>query len=254
MQLLFQPTASLPMCQWLMDQVPLGNKTPRPGYARQIWCPACCGLLQYPLALNSGHVLVESMVVEGICFSFWRIFYQLSRYENPRRSPGFPQWMCWGWKEWEDCPLSLCEWDGLQGCEIVSPGSPAERSKPLKTHGHVVEHVGGRGGERWLKSFCNLEMFTSIWTIYDEKLHWLLPFGNCKVFHTSLVCRVVLKVVSDSYPPRVEFQWYNKSGILVFYQNLLYNEIWTSLYIPKYQVTNWPLVTLCCFKDSKSPF
>ena len=75
MQLLFQPTASLPMCQWLMDQVPLGNKTPRPGHARQIWCPACCGLLQYPLALNSGHVLVECMVVEGICFSFWRIFF-----------------------------------------------------------------------------------------------------------------------------------------------------------------------------------
>ena len=62
------------LCQWMMDQVPLGNKTPRPGYARQIWCPACSGLLQYPLALNSGHVLVECMVVEGICFSFWRIF------------------------------------------------------------------------------------------------------------------------------------------------------------------------------------
>ena len=186
--------------------------------------------------------------------AFGDFFYQLSRYKNPRRSPGFPQWMCWGWKEWEDCPLSLCEWDGLQGCEIVSPGSPAERSKPLKTHGHVVEHVGGRGGERWLKSFCNLEMFTSIWTIYDEKLHWLLPFGNCKVFHTSLVCRVVLKVVSVSYPPRVEFQWYNKSGTLEFYQNLLYNEIWTSFYIPKYQVTNWMLVTQCCFKVSKSPF
>jgi len=48
-----------------MDQVPLGNKTPRPGYARQIWCPACRGLLQYPLSLTSGHVLTECMVVEG---------------------------------------------------------------------------------------------------------------------------------------------------------------------------------------------
>ena len=53
------------LCQWLMDQVPLGNKTPRPGYGRQIWCPACRGLLQYPLALTSGHVLLECMVVEG---------------------------------------------------------------------------------------------------------------------------------------------------------------------------------------------
>ena len=55
------------LCQWLMDQVPLGNKTPRPGYARQIWCPACRGLLQYPLSLTSGHVLTECMVVEGTC-------------------------------------------------------------------------------------------------------------------------------------------------------------------------------------------
>ena len=53
------------LSQWLMDQVPLGNKTPRPGYARQIWCPACKGLLENPLALTSGHVLLECMVVEG---------------------------------------------------------------------------------------------------------------------------------------------------------------------------------------------
>ena len=53
------------LCQWLMDQVPLGNKAPRPGYARQVWCPACRGLLDVPLALTSGHVLLECMAVEG---------------------------------------------------------------------------------------------------------------------------------------------------------------------------------------------
>ena len=53
------------LCQWLMDQVPLGNKAPRPGYARQFWCPACRGLLDVPLALTSGHVLLECMAVEG---------------------------------------------------------------------------------------------------------------------------------------------------------------------------------------------
>ena len=54
---------------WIMDQVPIGNKTPRPGYARQIWCPACRGLLETPLALTSGHVLLDCMVVEGTCQS-----------------------------------------------------------------------------------------------------------------------------------------------------------------------------------------
>ena len=48
-----------------MDQVPLGNKMPRPGYARQFWCPACKGLLENPLALSTGHVLMECMAVEG---------------------------------------------------------------------------------------------------------------------------------------------------------------------------------------------
>ena len=52
---------------WIMDQVPIGNKTTRPGYDRQIWCPACRGLLETPLALTSGHVLLECMVVEGTC-------------------------------------------------------------------------------------------------------------------------------------------------------------------------------------------
>ena len=54
------------LCQWLMDQAPIGNKAPRPGFARQIWCPACRGLLDEPLALTSGHVLLDCMVVEGI--------------------------------------------------------------------------------------------------------------------------------------------------------------------------------------------
>ena len=51
--------------QWIMDQAPLGNKTPRQGFSRQIWCPACRGLLDTPLALSSGHVLLECMAVEG---------------------------------------------------------------------------------------------------------------------------------------------------------------------------------------------
>ena len=62
--------------QWIMDQVPIGNKAPRPGHARQFWCPACRGLLENPLALTSGHVLLECMAVEGtscprfFCFIF----------------------------------------------------------------------------------------------------------------------------------------------------------------------------------------
>ena len=69
------------VCQWLMDQVPIGNKAPRLGYARQIWCPACRGLLVNPLALTSGHVLLECMVVEGTLIGN-SSFYNLSRYKN----------------------------------------------------------------------------------------------------------------------------------------------------------------------------
>ena len=50
-----------------MDQVPLGHKAPRPGYARQFWCPTCRGLLENPLALSTGHVLLECLAVEGTC-------------------------------------------------------------------------------------------------------------------------------------------------------------------------------------------
>ena len=60
------------LTQWIMDQVPLGNKAPRPGFARQFWCPACKGLLVNPLALSSVHVLLECVAVEGICK---RIFF-----------------------------------------------------------------------------------------------------------------------------------------------------------------------------------
>lgn len=68
----------------MMDQAPLGNKAPRLGYARQIWCPACRGLLENPLALTSGHVLLECMVVEGTCIVIMEvvmsILYNLPRY------------------------------------------------------------------------------------------------------------------------------------------------------------------------------
>jgi len=50
---------------WIMDQVPLGNKTPRPGHARLIHCPACRGLLSTPAVLSSSHVLLDCMAVEG---------------------------------------------------------------------------------------------------------------------------------------------------------------------------------------------
>ena len=53
------------LVEWLMDQVPLGNKTPRPGLPRLVHCPACRGLLPYPQALDSGHVLLECFAIEG---------------------------------------------------------------------------------------------------------------------------------------------------------------------------------------------
>ena len=51
--------------QWIMDQVHLGNKRPRLGMARLVHCPACRGILETPLALTSGHVLLNCIAVEG---------------------------------------------------------------------------------------------------------------------------------------------------------------------------------------------
>ena len=53
------------LVEWLMDQVPLGNKTPRPGLPRLVHCSACRGLLPYPQALDSGHVLLEYLAIKG---------------------------------------------------------------------------------------------------------------------------------------------------------------------------------------------
>merc|ERR1712181_128084 len=52
--------------QWIMDQVPLGHKRPRLGMARLIHCPACRGLVEFPIALTSGHVFHECMAVEEL--------------------------------------------------------------------------------------------------------------------------------------------------------------------------------------------
>ena len=49
-----------------MDQVHLGNKRPRLGMAKLVHCPAYRGILETPLALSSGHVLLDCMAVEGI--------------------------------------------------------------------------------------------------------------------------------------------------------------------------------------------
>ena len=76
--------------QWIMDQVPLGNKVPRPGFARQLWCPACRGFVETPIALTSGHVLLECMAVEGTWPEFFEtlvfIFYSGTRMRECIRS------------------------------------------------------------------------------------------------------------------------------------------------------------------------
>ena len=60
--------------QWIMDQVPLGNKRPRLGMARLVHCPACRGILETPLLLSSGHVLLNCIAVEGISYTLPNIF------------------------------------------------------------------------------------------------------------------------------------------------------------------------------------
>ena len=183
-----------------MDQAPLGNKAPSlGGYAPQIWCPACRGLLQKPLALTSGHVFTECMVVEGTCKCVGNsgdfVFYSLSRYQNPWRNKSFPWWLHQGWIEWKISSLPVCEWDGFQGGEGASPGSPTEGSKPIETYWDVVELLGG-GGECW-----------SLW-----KWKYCFSFGpDAWVTVESclfLVCRNVYKDLLDSWHDQSHAMFY----------------------------------------------
>ena len=43
-----------------------GPTGPQETMARLIHCPACRGLVEFPIALTSGHVFHECMAVEGI--------------------------------------------------------------------------------------------------------------------------------------------------------------------------------------------
>ena len=161
-----------------MDQVPLGNKAPRPGCARQIWCPACKGLLENPVALTSGHVLLECMVVEGthekVLWPSFHFLLKLSRYTNPWRNQSFPGEVFLGWQKWKICSLFVRPGVGCRGVEDTSDRAPAEGCMPVKTHWHVVEHVGRRGGECGidLNVNCKCQMCIKIFASETVRLHF----------------------------------------------------------------------------------
>ena len=57
------------LSQWIVDQPLLGHKAPLLGddgwRDRLVWCPACRGLLQYPVLMSSRHALYFT---EFLCF------------------------------------------------------------------------------------------------------------------------------------------------------------------------------------------
>ena len=49
--------------QWLMDQPPLGHKSPRPGTGRLAFCPACPAFFPTPSPMSSRHINVHSFSI-----------------------------------------------------------------------------------------------------------------------------------------------------------------------------------------------
>ena len=71
---LFLPTYTVTLCElfhqvlssWMMDQPPLGHKSPKPGYARLVYCPACRDFNSIPVLLTSRHVLENCVAVSAV--------------------------------------------------------------------------------------------------------------------------------------------------------------------------------------------
>ena len=47
----------------MMDQPPLGHKSPKPGYARLVYCPACRDFNSIPVLLTSRHASFLNTVI-----------------------------------------------------------------------------------------------------------------------------------------------------------------------------------------------
>ena len=109
-----------------MDQVPIGNKAPRPGYARQLWCPACRGILETPLALTSGHVLLECMVVEGICSESFQplltVFLLFAQVHESVNASDLSWMSVWLREEVKSLPTSYMSM-------VLIPSGPGSQSK-----------------------------------------------------------------------------------------------------------------------------
>ena len=68
---LFLPTNTVSVCElfhqvlssWMMDQPPLGHKSPKPGYARLVYCPACRDFNSIPVLLTSRHASFLNTVI-----------------------------------------------------------------------------------------------------------------------------------------------------------------------------------------------
>ena len=64
----------------MMDQPPLGHKSPKPGYARLTFCPACIGCLTGPARLTSRHefylCLAYASVLRSIFGSYFDFFFR----------------------------------------------------------------------------------------------------------------------------------------------------------------------------------
>ena len=185
-----------------MDQVPIGNKAPRPGHARQFWCPACRGLLENPLALTSGHVLLECMAVEGTsCPRFFCFIF----CSGTRIREGIRSFIdeCWAVGR-----------SSASAHFLYVNGLDSKRSKiPVKDH---------------LKRGASLSRLVKMWldTWGEDAEAWDMFAAVCFLwFICARICRVVLPLLLCHIPP-------------IYRQTVVDRVCWTGGFLdfPKYQV------------------
>ena len=144
------------IAEWLMDQVPLGHKAPRRGMARLIHCPACRGMVLSPVTLDSSHVLLDCMAVEGA--GDINAVYHVTNFLNQELGWGrgsATSWTCAPLQAGAENRPTFCTWTGWTTAATRSTRKSTCREEPAsRASPKCGSTLGGRR-----RSFSSIVIF-----------------------------------------------------------------------------------------------
>ena len=170
------------IAEWLMDQVPLGDKAPRRGLARLIHCPACRGMVLTPVTLNSSHVLLDCMAVEGAGEK--NVVYRVTNFLNQELGWGrgsATSWTCAPKQAGAENRPTFCTWTEWTTAATRSTlkstcrGVPASKGSPK-----CGSTLGGRR-----RSFSSIVIFN-----FPPGYALNVPPWNSFFAYQTLDCRI----------------------------------------------------------------